>query len=127
MSRKKVKTDQLAAAIMKELQDYSQDVTKLIKKDVIEVSENTVKRIKMKAPKRTGKYRRGWKYKIMYESESDIRVVIYNSAKPQLAHLLEWGHAGPVIARAFVHIKPGEEYAESELQKKVKVSIKTYG
>lgn len=127
MSRTRVKTDKLAEAIIKELQDYRQDVTRLIKEDVIEVSENAVKKIKMRAPKRTGKYRRSWKYKIVYESASDIRVVIYNSTKPQITHLLEYGHTGPIVARAFVHIKPGEEYAEKELPKKVKVSVKPYG
>lgn len=125
MSRRKVKTDDLAAAIIEELENYKQDVTDALKKDVIKTAEECVKEIKMKAPVRTGKYKRGWKYKIEYESKSDIRVRVYNSAKPQITHLLEFGYASRRGGRASgtPHIAPAEKNAVKKMEEKARVAL----
>lgn len=122
----KVKLEDLADAIMQELEEYSQEVSDQLKEDVKSTAEECVKQIKLKAPKKSGKYRRGWKVKVSYESAEDIRVTIYNAAKPQLTHLLEFGHAKRKGGRVdgTPHIRPAEQQAEERLLKKVKVVVK---
>lgn len=128
MSRK-VKIDQLADAIMDELNTYGQEVTEGLKKEVKEVAEVAAEEVKSASPAKTGGYKKGWKSTVAYESEHDIRVVVHNRTDYQLTHLLEYGHAlvcggrklGTV--KAYPHIKQAEENAEKRLEKKVKVRI----
>ena len=106
-----IRVDELAAAVMGALQEYSDEVSEATKESVKEASKECVKEIKESAPKKTGKYRKGWKHKVKYESKTDIRSQIYNSTSPQLTHLLEYGHAkkggGRVAGKP--HIRPAEE------------------
>ncbi len=122
----RIRADALAAAIMQELSEYSQEVTDQLKEEVLAAAEECVEEIKMKAPVCTGKYKRGWKFKVVYESNEDIRILIYNSAKPQITHLLENGYAKRSGGRVTgtPHIRPAEENAEERLLKKVKVIVK---
>lgn len=122
----RIRADALAAAIMQELSEYSQEVTDQLKEEVLAAAEGCVEEIKMKAPVCTGKYKRGWKFKVVYESNEDIRILIYNSAKPQITHLLENGYAKRTGGRVSgtPHIRPAEENAEERLLKKVKVIVK---
>ena len=71
--------------IAAELSNYSQEVTDQLKQDIQDVAKECVKDIKASAPRKSGKYRRGWKMKVVFENIEDIRIKIYNSAKPQLA------------------------------------------
>lgn len=125
MSRQKVRPEELAIAIIAELENYQQEVTDAIKADVKETAKECVKEIKMKAPVRTGEYKRGWKYEIEYESNTDIRVRVYNSAKPKLTHLLEFGHASRNGGRVpgIQHIAPAEKNAVKKLEKKARVTL----
>lgn len=117
--------DDLTAAIMDELQSYSDEITEQVKADVKQVAKECVADIKSNSPDDTGDYKKGWKVKNAYESPTDIRVTVYNSKKPQLAHLLENGHAkvGGGRVEGKLHIAPAEQRAEKKLLKKVKVSI----
>lgn len=121
-----IRPDELAIAITAELSAYEQEVTEQIKEDVKQVADECVKEIKAKAPQRTGKYRRGWKSKVAFESPTDIRVEVYNSAKPQLTHLLEFGHAKVNGGRVegIPHIYPAEQAARKKLESKAKVAVK---
>lgn len=122
----RTKVDDLTSAIMQELSEYSQEITDQLKEEIQEAAEECVKEIKLRAPVCTGKYKRGWKLKVVYESQEDIRVMIYNSSKPQITHLIENGYAkrngGRVSGRP--HISPAETAAERRLLEKVKVVIK---
>lgn len=89
---KTVRPEKMAAAIEAELSKYAQEVSEQIKKDVTEVANQCAAEIKAKSPVYTGKYRRGWKTKIMYDGDDGIRILVYNSTRPQLTHLLEFGH-----------------------------------
>lgn len=120
-----IRPDELAIAITAELSAYEQEVTDQIKEDVKQVAAECVKEIKAKAPRKTGKYRRGWKSKVAFESPTDIRVEVYNSTKPQLTHLLEFGHAKVNGGRVegFPHIYPAEQAARKKLESKAKVAV----
>lgn len=120
-----VDIDDLSAAIMKELQEYSDEVSEQVKEDVRQVAKDCVKDIKNRAPRLTGAYKKGWKIKTAYESSSDIRIIIHNPKEYRLTHLLEYGHAKTNGGRveAVPHIGPAEQEAEKKLMKKVEVTI----
>ena len=123
---KKVKVDNLAEAIMRELSEYDQEVTDGIKRDVQVVSKECVAEIKQKAPVLTGDYKKGWKTKKVYESKETIRCRVENPKEYRLTHLLEFGHSkrnGGRVA-GIPHIKPAEEDAEKKLMKKVEIIVR---
>lgn len=129
-----VKINDLASAIAKELSEYNQEVTDGLKDDIRTVSKECAKEIRQNASKDSGEYAKGWKTKTAYESRDDIRITVYNSKKPQLAHLLENGHVlkgknGKVLGTvgAKPHIRPAEQNAEKKLMKKVKVTVRGGG
>lgn len=117
--------DDLAEAIAAELQAYSEEVTEQLKEDVTEVANECVKEIMNNAPKLSGDYKKGWKVKKAYESDSDIRIIIHNAKEYRLTHLLENGHAkvGGGRIEGKPHIAPAEVNAEKKLLERVKVSI----
>lgn len=121
-----IRPEELTVVIQAELQRYSDEVTESVKEAVREAADQCVKDIKAKAPVDTGKYRRGWKSKVAYESATDLRMEVYNSSKPQIAHLLEHGWAkrkgGRVEGRA--HIYPAEQAAAKTLVTKAKVVVR---
>lgn len=74
------------------LDDYSKDIYRGIKQASIEVADKGAKTLRQTSPKKTGKYRRGWRVKT-FEGAYDTGSVIYNSTQWQLTHLLEKPHA----------------------------------
>lgn len=123
---KTVKPDALAAAIMTELESYRQDVTDGVKESVKQVAAECRDEIRQNSPRRTGRYRKGWRVRTEYEGREDIRLTVHNRTSYQLTHLLENGHAkrggGRVAGRP--HIRPAEQNAEKKLLRKVKVVVK---
>ena len=122
----KISADQLGITIQGELAAYSDEVAEDIRKKVKTVAKETVAALKATSPRDTGEYARGWSYRVEFESREDIRVSVYNRTKPQITHLLEYGHAkvngGRVEGRP--HIRPAEEQAEKKLEGAVKVVVK---
>lgn len=110
------------------LKDYIKDVKQVTNEAQDEVAEECVKKLKATSPKRPGRgkhYANGWKVKRERGLVGINQVIVYNKAKPQLTHLLENGH---VIenqygtygrTRAKKHIEPVEEYAATELPKRI--------
>lgn len=104
---------------------YAKEVTEEIKLIAEEVAEKAKQRIKDSSPKRTAKYKRGWKVKKIFENANEVRYKIYNT-RYQLTHLLEKGHTkkggGRVAPR--VHIRPAEVWAQREFMKRVKKAVR---
>ncbi len=116
----------LSKAITKELENYSQEFADKVKKDTEEVAKECVEELKRTSPDsgKTGKkkYAKGWTCTKAYESNFGIRFRVRNKNKPQITHLLEYGHAkvsgGKVEPRP--HIKQAEENAKEKLLKAIK-------
>ena len=126
MSTNKVEISQLAEAVVKELKNYSEEVTEKIKKAESDIAKKTVTELKSTSPVgRTGKYAKGWKTTVTFENRYNKRVTIHNKVY-QLTHLLEYGHAkvngGRVEGKP--HIAPAEEKAINEFLKTVKEAVK---
>lgn len=123
---RKIRPDNLADAILDELETYHQEVSDGMKKKTKEVARKCRDTIRRTAPKDSGEYADGWSEKTLHETREDIREEVYNRKKPQLAHLLENGHAkangGRVEGKP--HIEPAAEEAEKALVDGIKVVIR---
>lgn len=122
----KIKSNQLADAIMKELEDFRDVEVEELKEAIEEVADETVKDLKETSPKRpnSGKYSKSWRSKKTYETAMKKRVTVHNT-KYQLPHLLEKGHAkrGGGRVDAIPHIAPAEEKAISRLERRLKSKL----
>lgn len=121
-----ITVDELADTVADELEQYSQEVTDGLKKEIKAVAKEAVATLKQTSPRKTENYAKGWTSKTEYESAEDIRVRVYNAKKPQLTHLLENGHAKVTGGRVdgHPHIGPAEMQAEKRLDTKVKVVVR---
>lgn len=123
---RRIPLQELEIAIEREIAQYSEDVAEGLKREIKAVAKETVTELKSTSPRDTGEYARGWTYKVEFENAQDIRVRIRNRTKPQLTHLLEYGHAktngGRVQGKP--HIRPAEQRAEKKLDGAVKVVVR---
>lgn len=126
-----VKVDGIVEAVMGELEDYVDEVTGDVKQAVKEVAKATVKEVKAKSPVggRPDGYKKNWGQATVYETEWSIQIAVRNKKHYRLTHLLENGHAlrNGDRTRAFPHIKPAEDFAARELEKKVIVKVSGKG
>ena len=123
---KKVKIDQLADAVAKELEEYK-DLTTLEVKTAVKNAGNTVKKeISANAPVKTGRYAKSWRSKTTAETSTKLEVTAYSPSRYMLAHLLEHGHAkrGGGRVRAIPHIAPAEEAGEEKLVADIERAIR---
>lgn len=121
-----VRPEELATEIAAALSEYQQEVTEGLKKEIQSVAKECLHEIQAKSPVKTGEYKRGWKSAVAFEGPNDIRIEIYNAKKPQLTHLLEFGHAKRRGGRVegIPHIYPAEQMAEKKLFEKAKAVVK---
>lgn len=116
----KVKADDLANTIVRNLTSWSEEIVEGITKDTDEISKEAKKQLEHKAPKRTGRYARGFAVK---KTKTGKRV--YNKDRYQLTHLLEHGHLtkGGRRTRPQKHFAPVEEWAVDELVERTEKRI----
>ena len=97
------------------LDDYSKDIYEGMEQASKDVAKEGASTLRKTSPKKTGKYRKGWRVKSTSNLKS-FSSTIYNATDWQLTHLLEKGHAkrngGKVSPK--VHIKPVEEKCNNE-------------
>ena len=113
----KIRIDQLETVLGVELSNYSAQVTESVKALVKTVAQDCKKDIQRRSPKRTGRYRKGWRTKTVYDGPGGIRVLVYNQTDGQLTHLLENGHAkaGGGRVSGIPHIRLAEQKSERQL------------
>ena len=116
----------LEKAVSDILAEYSVDVSKAAETAITTVAKEATKKLKQSAPRRTGKYAKGWASKVEKGALTVEATVYGKTGTYQLAHLLEHGHArrgGGRNVDGIVHIKPVEEWAVSEVQKRIKEQL----
>ena len=130
MSNKKVKVDNLAKAILTELDNYKDVTDEACEKGVSETAKTALKTLRSAHPAGSGEYgswdksyNKGWK---VMQTKTDKRyhkkATIHNATDYQLTHLLEKGHAtrNGGRTRAFTHIAPVADKCEGDLLRTIK-------
>lgn len=110
------------------LNEYSEDIQSAITEEAQLVAKKGVAELKNKSPKRTGKYRSGWRVKTT-KGKGFVECIVHNATDWQLTHLLEKPHLlrNGRKSTPQVHIKPVEEQCVSDFENKVEMIIKSGG
>lgn len=122
-----ISTDKLAAEIMKQMKEYTEEVKETTQKVAMEVSGKAAKKLRENSPKSKngGTYTKNWT-----RTTDKYGITVYNKSPTyRIAHLLEKGHqlkrGGRKIGevRAYPHIEEVEqeyikEYVE-ELERRL--------
>lgn len=110
------------------LNEYSTDIQEAIIEDAQKVAKEAQNELKNTSPKRTGKYRKGWRVKTV-KGNGYVESIVHNATDYQLTHLLEkphlkrnGGYTAPIV-----HIAPVEEKAVKQFEKDVENIIKNGG
>ena len=116
----------LAAEVMKQLNDYAELTTEGMKKAVNDAGKTVRKEIQAGAPVKSGRYKKSWTVKKTDESSTKLEVTVHSRDRYQLAHLLEHGHAkrNGGRTRAITHIAPAEELGIEQLERDIERCIK---
>ena len=126
MASDRIRTDQLASAIMDGLKEYADLAADDMKKAVKKAGASVRKEIQQNAPSDTGSYAKSWTVKKEKESSDSIQLIVHSKNRYQLAHLLEHGHAkrggGRVTGKK--HIAPAEEKAVRQLEEEIERSLR---
>lgn len=112
---------ELAEQINKHLLTYTTDVVEQIDTLSEFLAKEGVKKLKIRSPKKTGDYRKGWRAK-----KVGRRWIIHNATDYQLTHLLEKSHAlvGGGRSTPQPHIGPVEEELIEEYIRGVEEAIR---
>lgn len=110
------------------LDDYSMDIQEGIANEAQIVAKGGVAELKNTSPKRTGKYRKGWRVQTK-KGRWDVECIIHNATDYQLTHLLEKPHAlrNGGTSKPQVHIEPVEKKCVKEYETEVEKIIKNGG
>lgn len=125
---KTVKVDQLADEMVDLIKQYTDDVSNSIEQKLDSVADNILNEVQATAPKRTGKYAKGFKItKQGYYNKS--KRVIWNKKDYRRVHLLEFGHAKVNGGRvdAIPHLRPAYEKYGARLPEDIKKVIRNGG
>lgn len=120
----KIRADELAQAIVKELSEFENATEETVKAAVDKAAKNAVSALKTDSPKRTGKYAASWADKVDKSKKARVYTRIVYSKDPhyRLTHLLEKGHKarnGRFVS-ARVHISPIEKNAIDDVIQGIK-------
>ena len=117
--------------VSKILDKYAKDISKDITTDAEKVAKDGADELKNTSPKRTGKYRKGWRTKTDKLNNGGSST-IYNATAPQLTHLLERPHADRTGTRTITpksvgHIEKVEKQCIKDYERLVENTIKNGG
>ena len=109
-----------------ELLKYTEAVAKATKEVIPKIAKEAAARIRKSAPRGySGDYSKSWTSMTEIDRLSAKATVYAKSPGYQIAHLLEHGHAlrQGGRAKAIPHIKPVEEWAIEESEKRIREAI----
>lgn len=119
----------LADAIVEAMIEYTEEVEEAIPEIVDSTADAMVSEISMAAPRKTGKYAKGWTARKLGEStrsKEGYAKLVCNPKRYSLAHLLEYGHAkrggGRVAGKP--HIRPACDKLLPEFERKIEEAVK---
>ena len=115
-----MKIDVFADEIMKQLKEYSGEVDETMKEELDAVADEALEAVSSAARQKikgTGKYRRGFRKKLVADGMGYHRVRLSNKVY-QLTHLLEYGHGKkgaptPLVAQPRPHWEQGQKIADT--------------
>lgn len=129
---KEISPGELGVEIAKEIEKYTEDVQQAIEKE----TRSTARKIKRELTKTSPRsdqsgehYADGWSYSTS-KKYGKIVITVYNKLKPQLTHLLEFGHAkagGKGRVPAYPHIGPVEKKYIPQYEKRINEILKNGG
>lgn len=127
-----VKIDDLANAITEQVKEYTDAVEEAIPPIVDKTTKDILSDIRSNAPRRTGKYAKGWRQRKIGDrtrSRSGYMRRINNPRYYQLAHLLEYGHVkkGGGRTKAKAHLRPACDKYLPKMEKRIEQTIKQGG
>ena len=117
----------LQAQVEALLNQYGKQCSEVVNEAVHEVSKEALKKLKKESPKRTGRYKKGWKVKKNDDKFSANDILYGKEASTYaIAHLLEHGHATRNGGRTapIPHVKNVEEWAQKSLVDTVEKKLK---
>lgn len=129
MSNQKVSVDNLAKAIQAQLKEFEGFTDEAVNKGLSETAKNAARKLRNAHPAEAGdwkEYNSGW---TVMKTKRDKKATVHNADHYQLTHLLEHGHAikkgGRTVgdARAFEHIAPVYEEAQTELLENIRKNL----
>ena len=125
---KTIKVDQLANEMTDLMKQYTEDMSSGVSQLVNETAEDVLEEVIALAPKRTGKYAKGFKITKKDEYYKTKRI-IWNKKDYALVHLLEFGHALWQGGRspAIPHLRPAYQKYGARLPDDIKKLIKSGG
>lgn len=119
----------LADTIMDAMIEYTEEVEEAIPEIVDNTADAMVKEICTTAPKRTGKYAKGWTSRQLGErtrSKEGYAKIVCNPKRYSIAHLAEYGHAkrngGRVAGKP--HIRPACDKLLPQFEQKIEEAVK---
>lgn len=121
MASRKIDVSQLQAVINSYLNDYTEETEEAMKTASKEVAKDVVMELRKGGDYNThevGKaFNRGWRSKEQ-DGRLKITTTVYNAKYPNLAHLLEFGHAkrNGGRTRAFNFIAPVADSVEKKFE-----------
>lgn len=92
VSYKAISLDALEGEVVKLVAEHIDSTRDEVRKHVQKAGKAASDELKEVSPKLTGEYAAGWRYKTEDEGLDTFSATVYNSAKPWLVHLLEYGH-----------------------------------
>lgn len=114
--------DSISAAFAQVFEEYGREVDESLRSDLQYAGEFGANEASRLSPKDSGDYARGWDYSTEVDPYGGLSVVIHQTKKPSLTHLLEKGHmdraGGWTDARE--HIEPTFERASEVLERRLR-------
>lgn len=131
--RKKIGIIDLENVIKEILNEYGDEVYKVLGLAEHEVAEEAARKLQAGGSYGgTGAYKRDWTFDQQTKKRFRQSYIVHNADHYRLAHLLEKGHVsrngtGRTFGnvKAYPHIKPVEEWAQQELPRKVEEMLNT--